>query len=430
MAISKKANLKLWDARVFRYKPEDTNSMFYIKLQYDGRRDTFCTRAVNRSQAASVAKTIYMELRTLGWETTLKKHKPEAEPESTATVGEFIDRISRQFIGQNRTIEDYCRSFRRVVADIFEVPRDEKRYDYFNGGRLDWVGKVNAIRLADVTPEKIQSWRVGYLDRVGDDLDRRRSAQTSLNTVLRQCRSLFSPKRLDLIKFDPPIESPFRKVKLEPEGDARYRSTIDAPKLVTAALVELVDKPELLKIFILAVCAGLRRNEIDKLQWPAFDWVGSSVHIGPTRYLHVKSQKSIGDVDLDPETCALFRGYYARRKSEFVIESDVEAQPRAGYSHYRCTKIFAELAEWLRSKGLTGRTPIHTLRKEFGSLVAQQFGVHSASLALRHSEISITSKHYVGKKARTVVGLGHLLNRNIISMPVEPSSVPGVSRQG
>jgi integrase len=416
MAISKKTDIKFWEARVFRYNPKDRNALFYVKLQSAGRRDTFCTHAITRSQAASVAKAIYMELRTLGWAATLKKHKPEAEPESTATVGEFLERISRQFIGQNRTIEDYCRSFRRVVADIFEVPRDEKRYDYFNGGRLEWVGKVNAIRLVDITPEKIQSWRIGYLDRVGDDLDKRRSAQTSLNTVLRQCRSLFSSKRLELINFDLPIESPFRKVKLEPEGDARYRSTIDAAKLVTSALVDLAGEPELLKVFILAVCAGLRRNEIDKLQWSAFDWVSSSIHVGPTRYLHVKSQKSIGDVDLDPETCALFRGYYARRQTDFVIESVVEPQPRAGYSHYRCSKIFAKLAQWLRSRGITGRTPIHTLRKEFGSLVAQQFGVHSASLALRHSDISITSKHYVGKKARTVVGLGHLLKQNIISM--------------
>jgi integrase len=429
----KKTNPKFWEARVFRYNPGDKDALFYVRLQYAGRRDTFCCHATTRAQAASIAKRIYMELRTLGWEATLKKRKPEAEPKSVATVGEFLDRISIQFTGQQRTIKDYCQNFRRVVADIFEVSRDRKKYDYVNGGRLEWLGKVNVIRLVDITPEKIQAWRIDYLDRAGDDLDKRRSAQASLNTVLRQARSLFSSKRLELIQADPPIQSPFRKIKLESEGDTRYRSTVDVAELVQAALAELADEPQMLKVFILAICAGLRRNEIDKLEWSAFDWSNSSVHIGPTKVLHVKSLKSIGDVDLDPETVALFRGYYARRssrerQSDFVIESDIAARPRAGYPHYRCSKVFAKLAQWLRTHGIKSKTPIHTLRKEFGSLITQQFGIHAASAALRHAGIAITSRHYVGKKARTVVGLGPLLGASIISMqcssshPAEPEA--------
>ena len=99
MAISKKAELKFWEGRVFRYNPEDTNSLFYVKLQYAKRRETFCTHATTRAQAASMAKTIYMELRTLGWAATLKKRMPEADVESGTTVGAFLDAVSRQYIG-------------------------------------------------------------------------------------------------------------------------------------------------------------------------------------------------------------------------------------------------------------------------------------------------------------------------------------------
>jgi integrase len=224
--------------------------------------------------------------------------------------------------------------------------------------------------------------------------------------------------------FEPPLVSPFEKIKLEPEGDMRYRSTVDAVALVKRALVELADRPELLKAFLLAVCAGLRRSEIDRLEWSAFDWTSSTIHVGPTQYLHVKSKKSIGDIDLDEETCALFRGYYARRQSNFVIESEIQPRPRATYSHYRCAKIFEELCAWLRKKGVNTRSPIHDLRREFGSLINQQHGIHAASSALRHADISITSKFYVGKKARTAVGLGHLLvaQANVIPLPPEPSS--------
>ena len=352
-----------------------------------------------------------MELRTLGWPVTLKKRKPEAEQKSVTTVGDFIDAVKSQYVGQNRTIEDYSRNFRRLVADLFNIERPAReKYDYVNGGRLDWIQKVNAIPLVDITAQKIQAWRVAYLNRAGDNLEKRRRAQSSVNAVLRLSRSLFAQKQLELMVFDPPLISPFQKIKLEPEGDMRYRGAVDVVMLVKTALTELADRPELLKAFLLFVCAGVRRAEADALEWSAFDFSNSTIHIGPTQYLHVKSKKSIGDVDLDEETCALFRGYYARRQSNFVIESEIQPRPRATYSHYRCAKIFQALCDWLRGQGLNTRSPIHDLRREFGSLINQQHGLLAASQQLRHADVSITAKFYVGKKARTAVGLGHLLS--------------------
>jgi hypothetical protein len=49
------------------------------------------------------------------------------------------------------------------------------------------------------------------------------------------------------------------------------------------------------------------------------------------------------------------------------------------------------------------------LRKEFGSLVNQKHGLYAASRALRHADISTSARHYIGKKERVTVGLGHLL---------------------
>ena len=46
---------------------------------------------------------------------------------------------------------------------------------------------------------------------------------------------------------------------------------------------------------------GLRRAEIDQLEWTAFDWQLEKLHIGVTEHFAVKSQGSIGDVDLDRE---------------------------------------------------------------------------------------------------------------------------------
>jgi hypothetical protein len=50
-----------------------------------------------------------------------------------------------------------------------------------------------------------------------------------------------------------------------------------------------------------------------------------------------------------------------------VIESDSVADANRPFEHYRCDSEFTELIGWLRSKGVTSRTPLHSLRKEFGA---------------------------------------------------------------
>jgi hypothetical protein len=71
----------------------------------------------------------------------------------------------------------------------------------------------------------------------------------------------------------------------------------------------------------------------------------------------------------------------------------------------------------MREKGVSGGRPLHTLRKEFGSHVCEQFGIYAASRALRHADIGITSQHYLDKKTRVTAGLGKLLLRQDSILP-------------
>jgi integrase len=191
----------------------------------------------------------------------------------------------------------------------------------------------------------------------------------------------------------------------------KYRSGFDVEKIIKAADEELaVKEPEQFKIFLLAVMGGLRRREIDTLEWSAFDWEAASVRIEPTRWFQPKTEDSVGDVELDPELLAIFRGFHARARSSFVIESEVN--PRLdihSWEHYRTTSIAEGLIKWLRSKGVNTATPLHTLRKEFGSQVAAVAGIYAASRALRHGDIRTTAGHYLDKKNRVTVGFSHLL---------------------
>jgi integrase len=158
--------------------------------------------------------------------------------------------------------------------------------------------------------------------------------------------------------------------------------------------------------------AGLRRNEIDKLPWSAFRWEEGVIHIAATEYFRPKSRESEGDIPVDPELMEIFRGYHARRKREFVIESDYEPDNDKPYEHYRCQGHFVELITWLPSKGVVSRTPLHTLRKEFGSQINARFGLVAAQRMLRRAQVAVTAAHYVEIKQRPVVGFGHLLTKD------------------
>jgi integrase len=66
------------------------------------------------------------------------------------------------------------------------------------------------------------------------------------------------------------------------------------------------------------------------------------------------------------------------------------------------------LNAWLRSKGVNTKKPLHTLRKEYRSLINKPHGIHAASKALRHADISVTNNFYSGSRVRVTPGLGKL----------------------
>ena len=58
-----------------------------------------------------------------------------------------------------------------------------------------------------------------------------------------------------------------------------------------------------------------------------------------------------------------------------------------------------ELIGWLGSKGVVSRTPLHTLRKDFGSQINARFGLVAAQRMLHHAQVAVTAAHYVEIKA-------------------------------
>jgi integrase len=425
-----KTDVRYWNSKLF--KPWYTRDgqrfeldTYAIKIQTRGRRETFNLGTPNKAAAAARAREIYLFLAANGWDATKEKFKPKSEValKTHATVGQFLAELKAKADLKPKTLESYAIAFRKILSDAFKVDAGTERFDYRTAGRDRWIEKVHAIRLADVTPGRIVEWKRAFLARAGASPIKQRTARISVNSFLRRAKSLFAPKvlkHIEAVKLPSPL--PFEGVDFEKRQSMRYRSGFDVEKLIGKAQAELAGAwPEQFKIFLLATFAGLRRGEIDLLEWSSFRWESGLIRIEATKWFHPKSEDSLGDVELDPEVLELFRAFHRKTKGNFVIESRNVPRPGTTFEYYRAQDHFEKLVQWLRKNGVRSNTPLHSLRKEFGSQICDREGIYAASRALRHANIGVTAGHYLDKKKRVVSGLGHLLKGSNLTA-LEPTT--------
>lgn len=419
-----KTDIRYWEQKIFHdaYTRDGERiqmSEWSVRIQHEGRRETFQLETPNKAAAAAKAKGIFFSLRGGGWEDTLRRFKPTiAKPEKDggkgeATVGDLLAGAQPLAGVRARTFADYSKSFRKIVADIFEIDGGRAKFDPHTGGRQKWLGKIDAIKLSDITPEKVQKWKIGFLEKAQKDPISQRRAKISVNSLLRQAKSLFSKRITRFLTIELPSPLPFDGVTFEPRQSMRFQSAVDIRKIIAEAKKELdegqEDKPEQYQAFLLAVCAGLRRSEIDLLEWDAFDFEHHTVRIASTEFLNPKTEESRALIEIDPEIAAIFSKLAGKASGRFVIESSGQIIRNANWSHYRCAKVFDGLLAWLREKGIRAQKPIHELRKELGAAITNEHGIYAASRVLRHADITITTQHYADKQRRASVGFGKLI---------------------
>ncbi len=407
-----KTKISFWKQRIFKptYVRDGiklTSPNFCVELQHQQKRVRWSLGPANLEVAAAKARDLFLFLISNGWPATLTKYRPESAPQADPSLGAFIDAVERTADLSPKTLVAYVNALRKIAADSFGLADDPRKF----GGRKrkEWLAKVHAVRLSALSPAAIQTWKRDFLARAGQDPLSQRSAKVSVNSFLRCARSLFSPKIIKHLALELPSPLPFADAQFEPRPSTKYRSTFDIAALVRSATEELVNDVEAFKVFLLASMVGLRRKEIDLLEWSAFRWETGVISITPTAHFSAKSEDSYADVAIDAELAQLFRGYQARATGSFVIESAGELRPAALYNYYRCNEIFDRLISWLRTHGCNGLKPLHTLRKEFGSMICAVHGIHSASRMLRHSAVAVTDQFYSDHRVRATVGLGHLL---------------------
>lgn len=440
-----KTDVRYWRQALTRTAWEGGEAKtFSIQVQHLGRRVRFPLRQSGEFAAAERAKEIYLYLLANGWEATLAKFKPEAVKKKKApTVGEFLAAAQAVANVAPGTFNTYAVKFRGIVAGVVgitsakveraamntetgkpvisrktgkaKVRKVDPRFDHTHGGAAAWRAKVEAVSLDRVTPEKVQRWVSSRLQAVASNPAKLAATRTTLNSILRAGGSLFADSiTRHLGHLALPSPSPFEGVEKPTAPRKRYESRVSAEMLNAKAEAELRDATgegagdcrEMFAIYLLALFAGLRRDEIDTLQWSQIDWQAGRVHVETNEHTGAKSDNSEGSVTLAPEVLAYLKTKHTDRRSQFVIESPVMPRPSAtSYHHYRCNRLFDLLIAWLReSGGVKARNPLHTLRKEFGSFIARKFGIFAASEALRHGDIRLTRDYYLAADTRASFG--------------------------
>lgn len=384
------------------YRKSDV-SQYVVRLQRRGRREWFELGA-ELDAAVRKAREIDHYLQLHDWEATRQRYKPGFEAEkSDLTVGRYLELVAQHGQLYSRTFSEYAASLRQIASAIRGIKLTGSDKYSGRGGRSKWRQLVDAVPLNVVTPTKVTEWRDGYVDGYPVGSADRTKKEHTVNSCVRNGRALFSKRLLKRLRLKCPMlvlpsPLPFEGIELFPEreSDFFYVSEIDVKQLIEAAFKELSGNQ--LVIFILALGAGLRRNEIDKLLRAHLDLKAGVVTIAPTAYNRLKSDSSVGKIQLEPRFVEKLRELLAAHEGEFVLMSP-NAPRLDGGQHYRCKKDFAALNAWLKSKGMTRATNrVHTLRKEFGSHLAQRRGIFAASAGLRHSTIGVTRKFYVASE--------------------------------
>jgi integrase len=125
--------------------------------------------------------------------------------------------------------------------------------------------------LDRLTPNAVAQWKSKVLTEADQDPIAQQRARRNINSFARNARALLGRKILKKLLAKGvvlPAPLPFEGFEFEAQGSTKYVSRIDAKALFQKARKNLAKTdPEVWKVILLALGAGLRRGEIDGLCW-------------------------------------------------------------------------------------------------------------------------------------------------------------------
>ena len=72
-----------------------------------------------RTQAALLARKLYLELCANGWEETMRRRSGDpASKKVNVTVGEYIEAVAARSLFSPKTFQSYAQALRKIAGDI------------------------------------------------------------------------------------------------------------------------------------------------------------------------------------------------------------------------------------------------------------------------------------------------------------------------
>ena len=397
-----KRDSRYWYGRIFQQTQANgqVDACWSMRLAIGGKRRQLSLDSGNKQTAAERAASIYSMAKDQGWDAAVSafgsRRKPTPPPQASATVGAVIRIIEERgtHLRQSTKIRIYS-ALRVIASSAAGVEEfDTRATNAAKSARRDAIDRID---LASVTPDLIRRWQREFI-AVEDDDDlkaatKKRSADGTLSAFSRAWTAALAPHYADAGLTMPP--NPTKSVRLFRLKTPRYRSDVDVGALVRDAKDQLsVDG---YKTIILMLQFGLRRAEVDRIQWQHVDLVTGQLSVEGTEAGATKTGASARVLDVSPGMIAVLAEWKEGAIGDYVV-APLAALRSKRWSSYRADVAFEEVLGWLRGRGWDSVQPLHQLRKEFGSSVNQKFGLFAASSALGHTSIQLTASTYVGQK--------------------------------
>jgi integrase len=398
-----KRDSRYWYGKIFQQTQANgqTDANWSMRLAIGGKRRQLSLDSGNKQSAAERAAAIYASARDAGWDAALTEYasrrKPTPPPPASASVGDVIRIIEERGTHLRSSTKIRIYSALRVIASSAAgiAEYDLKATNAAKSARRDAIDRVP---LEAVTPELIRRWQREFIAGADDDLQlacKKRSADGTIAAFSRVWTAALAPHYADAGLILPP--NPAKSVKLFRLKTPRYKGAVDAGALISDAKDQL--SADAYRTLVLALQFGLRRAEIDRLQWQHVDLSAGQLSVQSTEAGATKTGASERVLDIAPGMVALLAEWQAGAIGDYVVAPLAALRPKR-WSAYRADAAFEEVLKWLRGRGWDSVQPLHQLRKEFGSAVNQKFGLFAASSALGHTSIVITAAHYVATKGK------------------------------
>lgn len=346
------------------------NNRFYLRKTIDGK-----PREISLGDCSKTAKTkaarFLLTLEANGFETAMA----ELGGKSPVKKGTDLD-----FDGVKSLYDDFL-----AQADKQQVRENTKNINLNNlkrcmeacGGKLS---KLNAKMIREkLLPDNPTS-----------------AQKRSFATIIRTARSIFKKSALRYYETRGfKMNNPFAEFEID---SPKVETFTPIPQTVIESIwkdcEEELDSVGAI-IVLLALGAGLRRSEIRAARLSWFSIQSEKVLISiqeESDYIPKTGEKRVIPISLE----LWKRIENLNNKSERLIPHDPKKKFE-GDIH------FEKVNEWLKGKGIAARTPLHSLRKQAGSILAKNHGILEASRFLGHSEVTTTARHYAGVELKNPV---------------------------